>query len=74
MLCYQCEQTAKGQGCDKIGVYGKYSEVADLQDQLIHGAPLLSQIAALSAKELGIIDDDVNRFIAKACFYNFNKC
>ncbi|OQY01668.1 MAG: hydroxylamine reductase [Desulfobacteraceae bacterium 4572_130] len=67
MFCYQCEQTAKGQGCDKIGVCGKNSEVAELQDQLIHGAKGLSQIA-VKARELGIIDDDVNRFIAKAVF------
>ena len=23
MFCYQCEQTAKGEGCTKIGVCGK---------------------------------------------------
>ena len=23
MFCYQCEQTAKGEGCTKVGVCGK---------------------------------------------------
>ena len=36
MFCYQCEQTAKGEGCEKIGVCGKRPEVAALQDFLIY--------------------------------------
>jgi len=36
MYCNQCEQTAKGEACTKIGVYGKDEEVAALQDLLIH--------------------------------------
>ena len=28
MFCYQCEQTAKGEGCEKIGVCGKRPEGA----------------------------------------------
>ena len=38
MFCYQCEQTAGGTGCTKIGVCGKTSETSDLQDLLIHAA------------------------------------
>ena len=29
MFCYQCEQTAKGEGCTKVGVCGKESDVAE---------------------------------------------
>ena len=36
MFCFQCEQTAKGTGCDKIGVCGKTPETAAIQDLLIH--------------------------------------
>ena len=36
MFCYQCEQTAKGEGCTKIGVCGKEPEVAALQDLLTY--------------------------------------
>ena len=28
MFCYQCEQTAGGKGCTKIGVCGKTPEIA----------------------------------------------
>ena len=48
MFCYQCEQTAGGKGCTKMGVCGKTPEVAALQDLLIY------QIKGIScyAKEL----------------------
>ena len=36
MFCYQCEQTAGGKGCTKVGVCGKTPEVAALQDLLIY--------------------------------------
>ena len=36
MFCYQCEQTAGGKGCTKIGVCGKTPEIAALQDLLIY--------------------------------------
>ena len=35
MFCYQCEQTANGRGCTKMGVCGKTPEIANLQDLLI---------------------------------------
>ena len=45
MFCYQCEQTAKGEGCTKIGVCGKQSDVAALQDLLNYVVKGLSQLA-----------------------------
>lgn len=35
MYCYQCEQTAKGEGCQIQGVCGKMPTSADLQDQIV---------------------------------------
>lgn len=35
MFCYQCEQTAKGQGCQLAGVCGKQATSADLQDEIV---------------------------------------
>ena len=32
MFCYQCQETAKGTGCEVRGVCGKTEEVAKLQD------------------------------------------
>jgi len=43
MFCYQCEQTAKGEGCTRMGVCGKEPEVAILQDLLIYALKGLSQ-------------------------------
>lgn len=35
MFCFQCEQTAKGTGCEVSGVCGKTPPVAGLQDKLV---------------------------------------
>lgn len=43
MFCYQCEQTAGGKGCTKVGVCGKQPEVANKQDELMAGLVELSQ-------------------------------
>ncbi|NCC24818.1 MAG: hydroxylamine reductase [Deltaproteobacteria bacterium] len=67
MFCYQCEQTAKGQGCTKIGVCGKQPDVAALQDLLIHIMKGLSAVA-LKAGEKGLVDHEVNTFTAEAVF------
>ncbi|MEE9419477.1 MAG: hydroxylamine reductase [Desulfatiglandaceae bacterium] len=67
MFCYQCEQTAKGQGCTKIGVCGKQPEVAQLQDLLIYALKGLS-LYAVEARKAGIIDHEVNVFTCEALF------
>jgi hydroxylamine reductase len=67
MFCYQCEQTAKGEGCTKIGVCGKEPEVAALQDLLTYGLIGLSQVA-VEGRKVGISDRDVNVFTVKASF------
>ena len=64
MFCYQCEQTAKGKGCDQFGVCGKDPETAALQDLLVHAAQGISQYAhrarALGAKtrtaDIGVVE------------------
>ncbi|MDG2764858.1 hypothetical protein P7M25_26355, partial [Vibrio parahaemolyticus] len=35
MFCFQCQEASKGTGCTKVGVCGKTSEVANLQDLMI---------------------------------------
>src|SRR5665647_2971053 len=35
MFCFQCEQTVGGKGCVRLGVCGKDTEVAALQDLLV---------------------------------------
>jgi len=67
MFCYQCEQTAKGEGCTKIGVCGKQPDVAALQDLLIHALKGLS-LYAVEGRKKGIIDHDINVFTCQATF------
>jgi hydroxylamine reductase len=67
MFCYQCEQTAKGEGCVKMGVCGKEPEVAQLQDVLVYALKGLSAVA-LEARKAGIVEQDVNVFTIKALF------
>ena len=45
MFCYQCQETAKGTGCQVRGVCGKQPETAALQDLLIYTLKGLAQVA-----------------------------
>jgi len=67
MFCYQCEQTAKGEGCTKIGVCGKQPDVAAMQDLLIYALKGLS-LYAVEGRKVGIIDRDVNVFTCESTF------
>ncbi|MCE5336189.1 MAG: hydroxylamine reductase [Desulfobacteraceae bacterium] len=67
MFCYQCEQTAKGEGCTKIGVCGKQPEVAALQDLLVHALQGLS-LFAVEARKHGIVDREINVFTCESLF------
>ena len=67
MFCFQCEQTAKGEGCTKIGVCGKQPETAALQDLLIHTVKGLS-LVAVEGRKHGVSDNAVNRFTCEAIF------
>jgi len=67
MFCYQCEQTAKGEGCTKIGVCGKQPEVADLQDLLVFAQQGLAQVA-VEGRKAGVVDKEANEFTCQALF------
>ncbi len=67
MFCYQCEQTAKGEACTKLGVCGKQPDVAALQDLLIHALRGLAVYAA-EGRKVGVNDPAVNLFLCKAMF------
>ncbi len=67
MFCYQCEQTAKGQGCTVQGVCGKNPDVAALQDLLVYALIGLSQVA-VAGRQVGVSDKDVNVFTLQALF------
>ncbi|MBM4331811.1 MAG: hydroxylamine reductase [Deltaproteobacteria bacterium] len=67
MFCYQCEQTAKGEGCTKVGICGLEPEVAALQDLLVYALKGLSLIA-LEGRKVGVIDREKDVFTVKALF------
>ena len=67
MFCYQCEQTAKGQGCTIKGVCGKTPDTAELQDLLIYTAKAVSMYAH-RARLLGAVDGRIDHFVVEALF------
>ena len=67
MFCYQCEQTAKGTGCDAFGVCGKDPKTAALQDLLVHLTKGVSMYAR-RAGALGAQDGAVDKFVIESLF------
>ncbi|MBW2612896.1 MAG: hydroxylamine reductase, partial [Deltaproteobacteria bacterium] len=67
MFCFQCEQTAKGEGCTKIGVCGKQPDTAALQDLLIYALKGLS-LYAVEGHKVGVKDTEVDTFSCEAIF------
>jgi len=67
MFCYQCEQTAKGEGCTKIGVCGKQPDVAALQDLLVYALRGIALYAA-EGRKVGVKDPEVDVFMMKGLF------
>lgn len=52
MFCYQCQETAKGTGCEIRGVCGKDEQVAKLQDLLIYSLKGVSLILTKEKPDL----------------------
>ena len=68
MFCYQCEQTAGGKGCTKLGVCGKTPEVAALQDLLIYQVKGISCYAKEIIEKGENLDKDIVSFIENTLF------
>ncbi len=71
MFCYQCQEAAKGTGCEIRGVCGKAGETANLQDLLIYTLKGVAGLAGAAAKNSQIDPGQkgsVSRFIARALF------
>jgi len=67
MFCYQCEQTAKGQGCTIKGVCGKDEKTAALQDLIIDGLKELS-FYAYRLKKMGINTSEADKMVLEGLF------
>ncbi|WP_190616140.1 hydroxylamine reductase [Tepiditoga spiralis] len=77
MFCYQCQETAGNKGCTVRGVCGKTEDVANMQDLLMYVMKGIS-IYSTKARELGIENEEVNKFIYNGLFMtitnaNFDK-
>ena len=68
MFCYQCEQTANGKGCTKLGVCGKTPEIANLQDLLIFQIKGISCYGKVLLEDGQSIDKSVISFIENVLF------
>ncbi|WP_459939577.1 hydroxylamine reductase [Desulfonatronum parangueonense] len=67
MFCYQCEQTAKGQGCEKVGVCGKQPDVSALQDLLVYAVQGMGLVAH-EGREAGVKSAEIDSFACEALF------
>src|SRR6056297_1211910 len=67
MFCFQCQEAAGNTACTKVGVCGKTSEVANLQDVLIY---VTKGIAAVNqaARPMDLNDSKTSEFIMDALF------
>lgn len=68
MFCNQCQEAAKGTGCEIIGVCGKDAVTSNLQDLLVFAVQGLS-FYAVEARKKGIaITPQVNRAVYEGLF------
>ena len=68
MFCYQCEQTAGGKGCTKVGVCSKTPEIANLQDLLIYQLKGIACYAKAIMDEGKCIDKEIVKFVENGLF------
>ncbi len=67
MFCYQCQETAKGTGCELRGVCGKTEEVAKLQDLLIYTIKGVSEVFVKGKIDVSKLDY-VNQEVLSSLF------
>lgn len=67
MFCYQCQETAKGQGCTAVGVCGKSDKLSNMMDLLIYSIKGISFFTVRN-RELGIESNKADKFIVESLF------
>ncbi len=77
MFCFQCQETAKNQGCTVKGVCGKSADVANLQDLLLFLCKGIS-CYTVRLRAFGVELPEINKFITDSLFMtitnaNFDK-
>lgn len=67
MFCYQCQETSRGRGCDRVGVCGKQPETSARMDLLLYAVQGISLIN----RELRVRAEpshEASRFVVDALF------
>lgn len=67
MFCNQCQETARGTGCEYGGVCGKSEELADLQDLLIYTLKGVSEVVVKGRPDVRILRA-LNHEVLKSLF------
>lgn len=78
MFCYQCQETAGCKGCTVVGVCGKQSDVAAMQDLLVWVTKGISAVTTRLREEGRAVADEVNHLVTENLFTtitnaNFDK-
>ncbi len=68
MFCFQCQETAKNQGCTVKGVCGKDNDTSNLQDLLIFNLKGIGVIANAAKAKGAATSKDAGLFVAQALF------
>lgn len=67
MFCYQCQETSRGRGCDRVGVCGKQPETSARMDLLLYtvqGISLINRELQVKAEP----SHEASRFVVDALF------
>ena len=68
MFCYQCQETARGTGCTKVGVCGKRPELSGMLDLLVYATKGLSCVTTKLREEGKEVGKDVNHLVTVNLF------
>ncbi len=68
MFCYQCQETARGTGCTKVGVCGKRPELSGMLDLLVYVTKGLSCVTTKLREESKEVGKDVNHLVTVNLF------
>lgn len=67
MFCYQCQETARGKGCEIQGVCGKHADTSARMDLLLYAVRGIA-IINRALREKGEPDRDASHFVIDALF------
>jgi len=68
MFCFQCQETAKNEGCTIKGMCGKDNDTSNLQDLLIYNLKGIGVIASAAKAKGAATPKDAGLFVAQALF------